>query len=81
MTTQFNFADWYDPKQHSRYIGCGAESSRKIFESSWSQTRDLQTLYFWLKFEGKIKENIQILTKNRVFGGHLFDFESSQKNF
>ena len=81
MTTPFNFADWYGPKQLSKHIGCDTEKSRKIFERSRSQTRDLQTLYFWLKFKGKIKKSIQILSKNRVFGGHAFDFENSQKCF
>ena len=40
MTTPFGFANWYGPKQLSKHIGCDTESSRKIFESSRSQTCD-----------------------------------------
>ena len=45
----FAFTDWYDPKQHCKYLGWHAEAYRKYFGNSQSCVSHLENTTFWLK--------------------------------
>ena len=46
----FAFTDWYDPKQHCKYLGWHTKVCRKFFRTSQSCVTHLENTTFWLKF-------------------------------
>ena len=44
------FTDWYDPKQHCKYLGWHTKACRKFFRTSQSCVTHLENTTFWLKF-------------------------------